>query len=244
MKKILFGFAVCALALQSCKKDNEDETPVYTEPTIDVQNQYDDQAITKFLDNNYFDAQGNVKAFSTTSADDDNEAKLSTYTKETLSNGTIIIKRANAQPDPGKTIAPTDSLRIMSTTTTYWATNEDNEVKFRYGTVFSNDIFGSGNVQVDPPYYYVTEKFMADNSNTDRNFYQIEGFVEALQHFKSTEVDDSATPNLQGIIIVPSRAAFARDKYYHASSYPLVDMRNRTFVFNFQVYKSITRPKP
>ncbi len=244
MKKIIFGFAVCALALQSCKKDNTDDAPVYTEPTIDVQNQYDDQAISKFLDNSYFDAQGNIKTFSTTSTDDDNETKLSTYPKETLSNGTVIVKRPNAQPLQGKPIAATDSIRIMSTTTAYWATNEDNEVKFRYGFLFSNDIYGSGNPQVDPIYYYVTEKFMADHNNTNRNVYQIAGFHEALQHFKSCEIDDSVTPNLQGVIIVPSRAAFARNSYFQAPSYPSASLRNRTMVFNFQVYRSITRPKP
>ncbi|MGX9986541.1 hypothetical protein [Chryseobacterium sp. POL2] len=243
MKKILFGFAVLALALQSCKKDNDAEE-VYTEPTIELQNEHDDIAISKFLDTNYFDTQGNIKAFSDKDDSDDDKPKLSSYEKETLANGTIIIKRPGAQPTEGKTIAPTDSLRIMSTTTAYWATDEESEVKFRYGYVFSNDIYGSGNPQVDPPYYYVTEKFMADNKNTNRNYYQMEGFQEALQHFKSWEIEDSVTPNLQGVIIVPSRAAFARDDYYHAPSYPTYSLRNRTFVFNFQVYKSITRPKP
>ncbi|WP_300673263.1 hypothetical protein [Soonwooa sp.] len=244
MKKIIFGFAVCALALQSCKKDNGDDTPAYTEPTIDIQNQYDDQAIAKFLDGNYFDAQGNVKAFSTTDTSDSTNPKLSSYPKETLDDGTIIIKRPDAQPDPGRPIAATDSIRIMSTTMSYWATNEDNEVKLRYGMLFSNDIFGTGNPQLDPPYYYVTEKFMADNKNIDRNYYQIKGFHDALQHFKSTEQEDSAIPNLQGLIIVPSRAAFARNDYYQAPSYSAVSLRNRTMVFNFQVYKAIARPKP
>ncbi len=48
--------------------------PSYQEPgDINVQNSYDDQAIKKFMDENYLDAQGNIKAFSDTDTSDDKE---------------------------------------------------------------------------------------------------------------------------------------------------------------------------
>jgi hypothetical protein len=42
-------------------------------------------------------------------------------------------------------------------------------------------------------------------------------------------------PNLQGVIIVPSKAAFARNENYYG-------LKNMTLVFNFQIYHTETRP--
>jgi hypothetical protein len=44
---------------------------------------------------------------------------------------------------------------------------------------------------------------------------------------------------MQGVIIVPSRAAYARDNSIYGTVYA-----NRSFVFNFQLYNTKTRVKP
>ncbi len=243
MKKILLGFAMLGLVLQSCKKDNADEE-VYVEPTIEVQNQYDEQAATAFLNDNYLDAKGNIKAFSTTDTSDDKEVKLADLNPVKLPSGVIYIARNNAQPDPGTTIGETDIIRLMTTTTTYVATNESDLVKFRSAVPFSSGITGTGVPEVDPKYYYIspTDKLITDataDAAKKQSFYMIEGLREALQHFKAFNQEDSADYNLQGVIIVPSKAAFARDDSYPYSVY---SMRNRSFVFNFQVYKTTPRP--
>lgn len=243
MKKILLGFAMLGLVLQSCKKDGADEE-VYVEPTIDVQNQYDEQAAKTFLDENYLDAKGNIKAFSTTDTSDDNEVKLSALNPITLPSGVIYIVRNGAQPDPGTVIGATDIIRFMTTTTTYVATKESDIVKFRSAVPFSTGITGIGVPEVDPKYYYIspTDKLIT-SATTDaakqQSFYMIEGLREALQHFKAFNKEDSEDYNLQGVIIVPSKAAFARDDSYPYSVY---SNRNRSFVFNFQVYKTTPRP--
>lgn len=60
MKKIFLYILAGSLSFTACKKDDEVET--YKEPEdITVQNNYDDQAIKKFMDENYLDAQGNIK---------------------------------------------------------------------------------------------------------------------------------------------------------------------------------------
>ena len=66
----------------------------------------------------------------------------------------------------------------------------------------------------------------------------MKGLQEGLKYFKSTEVSDDANYNMQGVIIVPSRAAFARDAHFAYSSYTFKD---RCFVFSFQIYKTSTR---
>ncbi|MGV4415333.1 hypothetical protein [Chryseobacterium sp. T1] len=243
MKKILLGFAFLGLVLQSCKKDNHDDE-VYVEPTVDVQNQYDNEAATKFLDENYLDDKGNIKPFSDTDPSDDNKPKLSSLSPVKLPSGVIYILRPGAQPDPGTVIGETDIIRLMSNTTTYVATKESDIVRFRSILSFRNSISGTGVPDVDPKYYYIspTDKLITSATTEDakkRSYYEIEGLREALQHFKSFNKEDGDNYNLQGIIIVPSRAAFARDAHYPYLQYTL---RNRSFVFNFQVYKTTPRP--
>lgn len=245
MKKIFLYILTGSLCFSACKRDDDVET--YKEPEdIAVQNTYDDQSIQKFLDENYLDAQGNIKAFSNTDDSDDNEKKLSELNPVTLPSGVIYIVRAGAQPSDltppaGTTIGSDDIIRIMMRAKTYLAANTDGNVAFISGTDFVNTIDGTGTPVVDPAYYYVKESILED-ATTDaakqRSYYEIEGFREALQKFKAFDQPDSAPYNLQGVIIVPSRAAFARDSHFNYTGY---SFRNRSFVFNFQVYKTTPR---
>jgi len=245
MKKIFLYILAGSLCFSACKKDDEVET--YKEPgDISVQNSYDDQAIKKFMNENYLDAQGNIKAFSTTDASDDNEKKLIDLSYQTLPSGTIYIMRDGAQPSAatGKTIAPKDILTVMIRANGYLAGETDGNVSFISTLPITNTINGSGLPLVDPMFYYVKQSVL-DAATTDatkqRSYYEIEGFQEAIQKFKAFDDYPSGSPyNLQGVIIVPSRAAFARDPHYpYASTYSL---RNNTIIFNFQVYKRADRP--
>lgn len=241
MKKIFLYILAGSLCFSACKKDDEVET--YKEPEdITVQNSYDDQAIQKFMDENYLDAQGNIKPFSSTDTADDNYKKLSEMAPITLPSGVKYIVRDGAQPDPAnaKTVGSSDIIKLMVKATFYIAGNTDGNVKFlTSGTSFENTINGSGSPVVDPKYYYVRQSVLT-STNKDRSYYEIEGFREALQKFKSfNNLNDGDPYNLQGVIIVPSRAAFARDPHYNYINYSL---RNATFVFNFQLYNTEPRP--
>lgn len=245
MKKIFLYILAGSLCFSACKKDDEVET--YKEPEdIAVQNNYDDQAIKKFMNENYLDAQGNIKAFSTTDTSDDNEKKLIELPYETLPSGVIYIMRDGAQPsvDEGKTIKDNDILTLMIRTNAYLAANTDGNVSFISSLAISNTINGNGLPLIDPMYYYV-KKSVLDAATADaakqRSYYEIEGFKEALQKFKAFDnLPSENTYNLQGVILVPSRAAFARDPHYpYNTQYSL---RNYSFVFNFQVYGRADRP--
>lgn len=248
MKKIFLYILAGSLCFSACKKDDEVETFVEPED-VSVRNLYDDQAIQKFMENNYLDAQGNIKAFSSTDASDDNEKKLSELSPQKLSSGVIYIVRNGAQPSPGVTLEtnPTadnaTQIRVMMRANYYLASESDGNVSFGAGGTLSNTINGSGSPITDPPFYYVKNNVLL-NATTDaakqRSYYEIEGLQEGLKYFKGYANKDDGDPyNLQGVIIVPSRAAFARDSHYNYTGFSL---KNNSFVFNFEIYKANLRP--
>jgi len=247
MKKIFLYILAGSLCFSACKKDNEVET--FVEPDdIAVRNSYDEQAIQKFMNDNYLDSQGNIKAFSSTDTSDDNEKKLSELNPVKLPSGVIYIIRDGAQPSSGVTIEANAAtqIRTMIRANYYLATNTDGNISFEagYSGTILNTINGSASPVTDPSFYYV-KKAVLDAATTDvakqRNYYEIEGLQEGLQQFKGfTNMSDSDNYNLQGVILVPSKAAFGRDSHYN---YALgATLQNRCFVFNFQIYKANTRP--
>lgn len=239
MKKRFLYLTLACIALSSCRKDVVGEIP---EISIETQNTYDDQAALSFMQTHALDAKGNLKDYIAT---DTTSVKLSDMNPVTLPSGVIYIKRANAQPDPGTVIGSSDILKLMSITNSYVATSTDGKVAYVSGYPFRNTIDGTGVPELDPAYYYV-KKAVLDAGTYDaakqRSFYEIEGFREGLKYFKAFDQSDDTNYNLQGIIIVPSRAAFARDPYFNYSGG--LGYRNRSFVFNFQVYKTTAAPDP
>jgi hypothetical protein len=244
MKKIFLYILAGSLCFTACKKDDEVET--FVEPDdIAVRNSYDDQAIQKYMDENYLDAQGNIKAFSSTDAADDNEKKLSQLNPVKLPSGVIYIVRTGAQPAAGVTIEANAAtqIRTMIRANYYLATNTDGNVAFTSGGSLANTINGGGSPLTDPVFYYA-KKSIRDAATTDiakqRSYYEIEGFQEGLTYFKGyANKADGDAYNLQGVIIVPSRAAFARDAHYNYNNFSL---KNNSFVFNFEIYKANPRP--
>lgn len=238
MKKILLGIALSVVALQSCKKD-DDEVEAAVVLTIDEQNAYDDAAAKDFLTKNYLNSKGVITAFDSTITTDDNEKKLIDYDYKTLPSGVIYIVRPGAEPNPGKEIGATDVINFFQITKAYISTKVDDKIIFGSETTFVNNVINSGVPTPDPTYFYVKNSvltsFNTANSTTyGKSFFEMEGLQEGLKYFKAFDLPDSADYNMQGVIIVPSRAAFARDANYYNST-------NRSFVFNFQVYKAKTR---
>lgn len=248
MKKIFLYIVAGSLCFSACKKDDEVETFIEPED-VSVRNSYDDQAIQKFMENNYLDAQGNIKAFSSTDTSDDNEKKLSELNPVKLPSGVVYIIRSNAQPSPGVTLETNSAadnatqIRVMMRANYYLAAESDGNVTFGSAGTLLNTINGSGSPATDPPYYYVKNNVL-ESATTDaakqRSYYEIEGLQEGLKYFKGYENKDDGDPyNLQGVIIIPSRAAFARDSHYN---YTGLSLKNNSFVFNFEIYKANIRP--
>ena len=248
MKKIFLYILAGSLCFSACKKDDEVET--FVEPDdINVRNSYDDQAIQKFMDANYLDTQGNIKAFSETDTTDDKYKKLSELNPVKLPSGVIYIVRDGAQPSPGVALETNSSatnatqIKTMIRANYYLATETDGNITFSLAGSLANTINGDGSPITDPMFYYV-KKSVLNAATTDiaksRSYYEIEGLQEGLKYFKGFQnMADGDPYNLQGVIIVPSRAAFARDAHYNYNNYSL---KNTSFVFNFQIYDASTRP--
>lgn len=245
MKKIFLYILAGSLCFTACKKDDEVERFVEPED-INVRNSYDEQAIMKFMENNYLDSQGNIKAFSATDAADDNEKKLSELNPVKLPSGVIYIKRQGAQPDPGAAINTDSSsntaslIKTMMRANYYVATDTDGNVSLSYYGALVNTIDGSNASPVTDPRFYYVKKSVLDGASTDaakqRSYYEIEGLQEGLSYFNGFQgMPNEANYNLQGVIIVPSKAAFARDNNFYG-------LQNATFVFNFQIYDTQVRP--
>lgn len=249
MKKIFLYILAGSLCFSACKRD--DDTDTFVEPEdIAVRNSYDDQAIQKFLNDNYLDSQGNIKAFSSTDTSDDNEKKLSELSPVTLPSGVVYIIRSGAQPSPGVTLEtnPTATnatqIRTMMRAYYYLATNTDGIVALGSPGNLLNTIDGSASPMTDPLFYYAKKVVLDNPNNSDaakqRSYYEIEGLQEGLKYFKGfADKSDESNYNLQGVILVPSRAAFARDAHYNYTGYSL---QNNCFVFNFEIYKANVRP--
>lgn len=237
MKKALIFLFAATVAVTSCRKDEPEDNTIKEVADLATQNANDDKAIEKYMGEHYLDANGKIKAFSSTDASDDGYKKLSQLNHNKLASGVIVIQREGAQPEPGTAIGDTDVIRLMHKTTTFLSTSENNAVNYTSEFFFGNTVEGSGLPQVDPAFYSAS-KTLLDNSKKPASYYEIEGFKEGLKTFKSYNIPDSDNYNLQGVIIVPSRAAFARDEHY---AYNNINWRNRNFIFNFQVYKSTPR---
>ena len=239
MKKILLYIIIGAIGFTSCKSDSDEEVAEVV--SIDTQNSYDDQAAVKFLKESYFDPQGKIVAFSATDTSDDNFPSLYTYNPVTLPSGVIVVKRPSAEPIPGKAINDKDILRLTSISSTFVAKSGNEGPIYSTQQNFRNTIMDSGVPEVDPSYFYTKN---AQLNGKDRSYYEIEGFQEGIKQFKSCEIADGDNYNMQGVIIVPSRAAFARDSNVYdipTANGGLLKFVDRSFVFNVQVYKTTTR---
>lgn len=239
MKKIFLYILAGSLCFSACKKDDEVETFVEPE-NIAVRNTLDEQAIQKFMDNNYLDTKGNIKAFSSTDATDDNYKKLSELNPVKLPSGVIYIKREGAQPTSGVTIntdsnsATASLIKTMIRATYYRATDIDGNVNLTSAGNLLNTIDLEASPVTDPKFYYAKKSIVTDAK--PRSYYEIEGLQEGLKYFTGFQnLPNETLPNLQGVIIVPSKAAYARDTNYY-------NLQNATFVFNFQIYHTETRP--
>lgn len=240
MKKwIVAALGICVF-LGSCKNDDD-----INEPSTDDQNSLDDQAILAYLEDHYFEPnRGLIKSYSPTdSTDDDYPNLLSQGTK--LPSGVWIVKRNGVEAN-GRSVQNNlqDSILISYHAYKFVAVSDldtDEKPYSRSYDVFMSTINTSGSPQWDPVFYYnhITPSMAEDGINLSH--YVIEGFVEGLKQFPSTETDGIDPYNFQGAILVPSRLAYGRDINYLTGTPNNLNYRNCSFVFNIELHKVVDR---
>ncbi|MDL1913963.1 MAG: hypothetical protein FDW93_05490 [Bergeyella sp.] len=238
MKKSLFILLFAFFFVFSCRKSDSYGTLTGAR-TVAEQNSNDDAAIKKYMEEHYFNGQGLVKSYSGTGALPADFPRLSEHKSTKLPSGVIIVMREGAQPaeGKGKTIGDTDIIRLMSKTSVFTSgKGKEGKITYNMKADFENTIEGSGVPKVDPYYYYVKKDILEKNKRT-RAYYEIKGFQEGVRYFKSCEIGDEENYNLQGVIMVPSRAAYGRNDHFTQQ------YTDASFVFNFQVYKTTPRPE-
>jgi hypothetical protein len=240
MKK--WGLAIFAvvLAFTACKNDDD-----FKEPSIADQNKWDDDAILAYLEDHYFEPElGLIKRFDATdSTDDAYPTLLSQGTK--LPSGVWVVKKNDYEAEGRAVVNNAQDSILLSYEAKIFKADYDNLADGQkpytneFGTLFST-INGSGSPQWDPNFYHVHLTTTMLNNGIKPSYYEIEGFIEGLKHFKSTDTNGTEAFSFQGAIIVPSRAAYSRDVSYISGS-PSYNFRNTSFIFNFELHKVIDR---
>ena len=240
MKKWGIAILLIGLTFSSCRSNDDDN-----DLPQDEQNQVDDDAIAEFLDDHYFDPErGLIKKFDSEDASDDNYPTLKSLGVK-LPSGVWIVKRPEVEAE-GPSIADnlSDSILISFNSTRFKASYEDlipgQKPYEKYTGLFFNTIYSTGTASWDPIFYYYNIGESV-NSNIDLSYYVMEGFVEGLKHFKSTQTNGADIYNFQGAIIVPSRVAYGRDFVYLNGILDNMTYRDNSFIFNFELHKVLPR---
>ncbi len=240
MKKWEICLLAAGLLLGSCKSDDD-----VNEVSIEDQNQVDDEAIVQYLEDHYFDpVRGLIKKYDEEDNSDDEYPNLKSLGTK-LNSGVWIVKRPDVIAE-GSAITSNvqDSILISYDSKMFRASNDNMETSDNlYGNLsgYFNTINSTGQAAWDPVFYYSQITDALQENDINLSHFVIEGFVEGLKEFNSTQTTGADLYNFQGAIIVPSRAAFGRDFVYSGGQLRNDIYRNVSFVFNFELHKFVPR---
>ncbi len=242
IKKFFVTLLATATFFTSCKSDDDNK-----ELSVEQQNSLDDQAIEEYLERHYFSADnGKIATFDTiTGNEDDNYPSLKQLAVKDPA-GYYYAYRPDVEAE-GPSIVSSDESEILISydVKTFEATNDMNTYKYKYGSIYNyaNTInTGDGSATTDPSFYYYELTETQIKNGIKREHVELKYFAEALKKFKSTLRSGRAQYNFQGVIILPSRLAYGRNKMYTGSAVTANhSYRNASFIFNFELDKVTPR---
>ncbi len=218
-KFLLAGFVGFFTLIISCKSDDDSSTKKLT---IEEQNTADDTAILNFLSNYYFDDQGKVAKFSDTVTSDDKDPLSKNAVQDP--SGFWYVINPNAPASSGTAPDGTNEILIHCILKYFTATEGGNGYSTLYNAYSTIDGYG---IPKESPFFY---KKPASATN-DSSYYTIKGLIDGLKFFQPTgKGKNDPYEKLQGVIIVPSRLAYARNSNY-------LGLADATFILNFELYK-------
>ncbi|WP_413533910.1 hypothetical protein [Empedobacter brevis] len=254
IKKFFVTLIACSAVLVGCNNDDDNGVDKETKIPVEERNALDDEAIQQYMEDYYFNPKnGKLTKFDDIKDnEDDAYPALKTYAKK--DNLGIWYAENPHHKGTGETIVSNDSSKIYLNiqTTSFRATN-NKDYKRKYGAIgvpinsaeWNSINFGDGSSIQDPTYYYFIPTATEIKNGVKRENIELKNFVEGLKHFKTTERSTNDLYNFQGVIILPSRLAYARNKYY-ISGQGLTEnssFRDLTLVFNFELPKIEKRVK-
>ncbi|MCB9203158.1 MAG: hypothetical protein H6604_08960 [Flavobacteriales bacterium] len=238
---LTFSVFVVSVLIFSCNKDDNSGTVTYSVSQV---NENDDVAIEKYLNEYYFDSAGNVKRIDDTEdvTEEENAEQLSNKLMnfaEKQDSGIWIVTREAVEADGDYVSFDNKNTTLQYNMFYFKSYKEDGTVYYRTpatSSTFSTILYGFK--PRENPYFLDAPLY---NDGDVKSDYEIEGILEGLAKFKATNNADYTNYNLQGVIVVPSRLAYGRDKHYvnptSTSATKVETYEDYCFVFNFEVLK-------
>lgn len=265
IKKFFLTFIASAAFLVSCNNDdNNNGINPETRIPIAERNALDDKAINQYLEDYYFSPgdtingrvvkSGVLTRFDTIKGNaDDNYPSLKSLAIQDAAGFWYAENPYQKGAENGQTIKSIDESKItISHTSQYFvATNktslEDNPAQKIYGSIYSyfNPTYntGDGSPGTDPEFYRFIPTTTQESNGVRRENRELKYFAEGLKHFKSTKRSTQDIYNFQGVIILPSRLAFARNRYFTGTGLSeFSSFRDASFIFNFELVEVEDRP--
>lgn len=244
IKKFFVTLIACSAILVGCNNDDDNGVNKETKIPVEERNALDDEAIQQYMEDYYFNPKnGKLTKFDTIKGnEDDAYPTLKSLAKQ--DNLGIWYAENPNHKGTGETIVSNDSTSIyLSSVTTYFVATNSTDYKRKYGYLgqfyYSSINTGDGSATQDPTFYYFTPTATEIKNGVKREHIELKNFAEGLKHFKTTNRSTSDLYNFQGVIILPSRLAYARNKYYVQSTglTEYSTYRDATIVFNFELPK-------
>ncbi|MXV38151.1 hypothetical protein GO491_05590 [Flavobacteriaceae bacterium Ap0902] len=216
---------------------SEDDDAPLTEELLpqDVRNTVDDEVMELILNDYYLNEQGKLTRFSDTDVSDDEEVPLrdlATYNPI----GFWTVKRPDHSAN-GRRVVDVNTEKILlqyDMFTFMGRTNEARDSTFYSPPArFSSTINATGYPSWDPNFYYKPLSEAEIENNVERSWYEIEGFQEGIRLFNASNKEADAQPfvDFQGLVIIPSRLAFGRER----NAFGL--RPDQSVIINFELYK-------
>jgi len=240
IKKFFVALLATSAFFTSCKSDDDSK-----ELSVEQRNSLDDQAIEEYLEQHYFNpTNGKLIKFDTiTGNEDDQYPKLKDLAIKDPA-GYYYAMRPGVTADSATIVSNDASEILLSYDAKFFQATDDTDYKYKYGSVmdFANSInSGDGSAVKDPSFYFAKLTDALIENGVKREHIELPYFADALKKFKSTGTNGRDLYNFQGVIILPSRLAFGRNKVYTGSNLSDRYYRDYSFIFNFELHKVTPR---
>lgn len=242
IKKFFVTLLAASAFLTSCSSDDDNK-----ELSVEQRNELDDSAIEEYLENNYFHPRsGVITKFDDTEGNEDDEypSLKSLAVKDPA--GYYYAMRPGVEANGNQVESNDNSKILISYDAKYFeATNDLETYNHKYGSVYnfnSTINTGDGSANYDPSFYYYPVTQTQLDNGIKREYVELSYFVEGLKKFKATNTSGRDQYNFQGIIILPSRLAYGRNKMYTGDRVTTNHAyRNSSFIFTFELHKVTPR---